>query len=139
MGQRFHERGSRWKQESQAGRHRIPTPDIGTLEDGRDIVYWALEQSKKYSTGSLLLVGVRDRQMTNVWKCNIPLKVKIFIWMACHDRIQSGSNLRRNIGRVLKNVLLVMFWNQQIIYSVPNCRVPLDLFKGHIRMAKLTN
>ena len=66
-----------------------------TLEDGRDIVYCALEQSKKYSTGSLLLVGVRDRQMMNVWKCNIPLKVKIFIWMASHDRIQLGVQLKK--------------------------------------------
>ena len=45
-----------------------------TLEDRRDIVYWALEQSKKYSTGSLYRFitfgGVRDQQMMNVWKCN---------------------------------------------------------------------
>jgi hypothetical protein len=92
-----------------------------TLGDGRDIVYWALEQSKKYSTGSLYMFitsgGVRDQQIMNVWKCNIPLKVKIFIWMASHNRIQSGVQLRRNNGRVLKNVLLVMFWKQQIIYS----------------------
>ena len=65
-----------------------------TLEDRRDIVYWALEQSKKYSTCLLYRFitsgGVRDQQMMNVWKCNIPLKVKIFIWMASHVRIQSG-------------------------------------------------
>jgi hypothetical protein len=31
----------------------------------------------------------------NVWKCNIPLKVKIFIWMASHDRIQLGVQLKK--------------------------------------------
>ena len=70
-----------------------------TLEDGRDKVYWALEQSRKYSTGSLYRYitsgGVRDQQMMHVWKCNIPLKVKIFIWMAAHDRIQSGVQLKK--------------------------------------------
>jgi hypothetical protein len=34
-------------------------------------------------------------QMMNVWQCNIPLKVKIFIWMAVHDRIQSGVQLKK--------------------------------------------
>jgi hypothetical protein len=33
--------------------------------------------------------------MMNVWKCNIPLKVKIFIWMAAHDIIQSGVQLKK--------------------------------------------
>jgi len=28
--------------------------------------------------------------MMLIWKCNIPLKVKIFLWMAIHDRIQWG-------------------------------------------------
>jgi hypothetical protein len=58
------------------------------LEAGRDRVDWALEQSKRFTTSSLYKFittgGVRDQQMINVWKCNIPLKVKIFIWMAAH-------------------------------------------------------
>ena len=33
--------------------------------------------------------------MMNVWKCNISLKVKIFIWMASHDRIQLGVQLKK--------------------------------------------
>ena len=39
--------------------------------------------------------GIRDQQMMNVWKCSIPLKVKIFIWMAAHDIIQSGVQLKK--------------------------------------------
>ena len=70
-----------------------------TLPEGRDRVVWALEKSKKYSTSSLYKLltsgGVRDSQMMLIWKCNIPLKVKIFIWMAVHDIIQSGVQLKK--------------------------------------------
>lgn len=64
-----------------------------TLTEGRDRVYWGLEQSGKYTSRSLYKLmttgGVRDMQMMMIWKCNIPFKVKIFMWMAIHDRIQS--------------------------------------------------
>ena len=33
--------------------------------------------------------------MMAVWGCDIPLKVKIFIWMLAHDRIQSAVQLRK--------------------------------------------
>jgi hypothetical protein len=69
------------------------------LGEGRDKMFWALEQSRKYTSGSLYRAitfgGVRDQRLMNVWKCNIPLKVKIFIWMAAHDRIQSGVQLKK--------------------------------------------
>jgi len=65
-----------------------------TLTDGRDQVSWALEKSKQYTTRSLYKAlttwCVRDIRMMTVWSCDIPLKVKIFIWMASHDRIQSA-------------------------------------------------
>jgi hypothetical protein len=58
-----------------------------------------LGNSRKYSTSSLYKImtsgGLRDSQMMTVWKCNIHLKVKIFIWMAVHDRIQSGVQWKK--------------------------------------------
>ena len=39
--------------------------------------------------------GVVDRRMMTVWQCNIPLKVKIFLWIAVHDRIQCGVQLKK--------------------------------------------
>jgi len=33
--------------------------------------------------------------MMLIWKYNIPLKVKIFLWMAIHDRIQCGVQLKK--------------------------------------------
>jgi hypothetical protein len=32
--------------------------------------------------------------MMMIWKCSIPLKVKIFMWMAAHDRIQCAVQLK---------------------------------------------
>jgi len=39
--------------------------------------------------------GIVDIQMMAVWKCNNPLKVKNFLWMAADDRIQSGVHLKK--------------------------------------------
>ena len=65
----------------------------------RDEVFWALERSHKYLANSLYKLmtsgGVQDVQMMLIWKCNIPLKVKIFLWMATHDRIQCGVQLKK--------------------------------------------
>ena len=70
-----------------------------SLSDGRDEVFWALERSQQYSAKSLYNLmtfgGVQDVQMMLIWKCNIPLKVKIFLWMAIHDRIQCGVQLKK--------------------------------------------
>jgi len=70
-----------------------------TLSDGREMVFWALENSRKYSTSSLYKIMtsgvVRDSQMMTVWKCNIPSKIKIIIWMAAHDRSQSRVQLKK--------------------------------------------
>ena len=39
--------------------------------------------------------GVRGPIMMEVWKCKVPLKIQIFLWMAFHDRIQSAAQLRK--------------------------------------------
>jgi hypothetical protein len=62
------------------------------LTEGKDLVTWNLDKTSKYSARSLHKFmtngGITDNRMMSVWKCCIPLKVKIFIWMATHDRIQ---------------------------------------------------
>ena len=56
------------------------------LSNGTDVVRWALEKSGKYSTSSLYKAltfgGVKDIRATLIWNSPIPLKVKIFFWMA---------------------------------------------------------
>jgi hypothetical protein len=69
------------------------------FSEGRDEVFWALERTKKYSVRSLYRWmtsrGMIDRHMLLIWKCNIPLKVKVFMWMASHDRIQCAVQLKK--------------------------------------------
>jgi len=33
--------------------------------------------------------------MMKAWNCRIPLKIKLFLWMAFHDKIQSAVQLRK--------------------------------------------
>lgn len=70
-----------------------------TLSDGPDSVSWAVERSGKYSKRSLYKMmtsgGVVDFRSMLIWKCVVPLKVRIFLWMANHDRIQCGVQLKK--------------------------------------------
>jgi hypothetical protein len=70
------------------------------LSNGTDVVRWTLEKSGKYTTSSLYKAmtfgGVTDTRAMLIWKSPIPLKVKIFFWMAIHDRIQCGVQLKKN-------------------------------------------
>jgi hypothetical protein len=54
-----------------------------------------LEKSGKYSTKSmykyLLHRGVNNKRMRRLWKSKLPMKMKIFIWLAFQNRIQSGE------------------------------------------------
>jgi len=38
---------------------------------------------------------VKDTRAMLIWKSPVPLKVKIFFWMAMHDRIQCGVRLKK--------------------------------------------
>ena len=82
-----------------------------TLSDGREMVFWALENSRKYSTSSLYKImtsgGVRDSQMMTVWKCNIHLKVKISFGWQFMIESNLGCSGRKSNGLVRRNVPLV--------------------------------
>jgi hypothetical protein len=59
---------------------------------------WVLDPKGRYTTKSLYRTmkdgGVRDVSEA-IWKCMIPLKIQIFMWMAFHDRIQSAVQLKK--------------------------------------------
>ena len=38
--------------------------------------------------------GLRDPRMVDMWKSNMPLKVKIFVWMCVRGRIQVAKDLK---------------------------------------------
>lgn len=39
--------------------------------------------------------GVINKRMQRVWGCKLPLKIKVFLWLACQGRLQTGVALKR--------------------------------------------
>ena len=59
----------------------------------------ALNKNRKFSSQSLyreiLNPGVVDARMRDLWKENVPLKIKIFVWMCFRGRIQVTAELKK--------------------------------------------
>ena len=75
-------------------------------EEVDDVVIWALEPSGNFSAKSLYRFMKTSREvdirMTNLWKMKLPLKIKIFLWMLWHDRVQTGEQLKIRKGKGLE-------------------------------------
>ena len=39
--------------------------------------------------------GVVNKRMKRVWKSKLPMKLKVFLWLAFHDRLQTGVELKK--------------------------------------------
>ena len=69
------------------------------LEEGRDELTWCFEKSGQYSTKSLYQFmangGVSDPLLSSIWKCRVPLKIQIFMWMTFRDSIHSKVQLKK--------------------------------------------
>jgi hypothetical protein len=54
------------------------------LSSESDKVSWGLTKKKVFTTGSLYRFvthrGVNSKMARRIWKCKIPLKIRIFIW-----------------------------------------------------------
>jgi hypothetical protein len=66
-----------------------------------DSVCWNLESSGKFTTASLYkeltFPGVSNTWMLNIWTATLPLKIKIFLWQICNDKLQTAEQLgKRN-------------------------------------------
>jgi hypothetical protein len=63
-----------------------------------DEVSWALSSSKTFTSQSLYKFlthgGVSNRFAMKIWKCRVPLKIRIFSWQLLHDRIQTAQQLK---------------------------------------------
>jgi hypothetical protein len=70
----------------------------GTLTDSDDEISWALTTNKKLSTKSLYRFltngGIPSIIAWKIWKCKLPLKIRIFLWLAFQDRIQTAQQLK---------------------------------------------
>lgn len=79
--------------------------NLNTLLDGvvlnndNDFVKWAFESSGKYTTKSLYrnvsFRGVIAVMRQKLWKNRLPMKIKVFLWLATQDRIQTGVQLKK--------------------------------------------
>ena len=62
-----------------------------TLSDQRDRVIWQFDPKGSYSVRTLYRFivdpGCKDQWMINIWNTKLPLKIQIFLWMLCHDRL----------------------------------------------------
>ena len=71
------------------------------ITEEEDIMIWKLEKKGKFSSKSLYRYmidgGLIDTKMKGVWKARIPQKIKIFLWMAWKDKLQTAEQLvKRN-------------------------------------------
>lgn len=72
--------------------------EVVQITEDDDKLVWALEPSGKFSSKSLyrLMVnpGEVDTRMRDMWEVKMPLKIKVFLWMLWHDRVQTGEQLK---------------------------------------------
>jgi hypothetical protein len=72
---------------------------LGSLNITRidDVIEWGLSPSKSFTTSSLYKFlahgGVNSRMAKKIWKCKIPIKIKIFLWQTFQNRIQTATQL----------------------------------------------
>jgi len=65
----------------------------------QDDVEWALDPSKNFTTKSLYRFlthrGVQVKEVDNIWKTSLPMKIKVFLWQLSHNKLQSAVALKR--------------------------------------------
>ncbi|KAJ4780973.1 RNA-directed DNA polymerase (reverse transcriptase)-related family protein [Rhynchospora pubera] len=68
------------------------------LLDDDDIVTWKGGSQISFSTKDMYLWlddrGVNSPFFNNIWKLKIPLKIQIFLWLLCKDRLLTRTKLR---------------------------------------------
>lgn len=112
------------------------------ITEGGDKVTWVLEKSGIYTTKSMYRMlahrGVVNYRMRKVWGSKIPLKIKIFLWLAMQNRLQTGVNLK---GRKWKGSHMCMICNapettDHILFFLHHCEIHLVLHQGSSGMGK---
>jgi hypothetical protein len=70
-----------------------------TLTNIPDSVTWCLEKKGIFTTAShynaMFFSGYENKWMMCIWEAKIPLKIKIFLWQVCNDKIQSAEQLKK--------------------------------------------
>lgn len=60
---------------------------------------WCLEKTGVFTTSSLYnaltFPGMQNKWMISIWTAALPLKIKIFLWQVCNDKVQSAEQLAK--------------------------------------------
>ena len=77
----------------------IDKMDAINLLPGSDLVEWKLTPNRQFTVkscyGFLNDGGLRSKFQEDIWKVVVPLMVKIFTWLATHDKTLSREKLER--------------------------------------------
>jgi hypothetical protein len=65
----------------------------------------------------LSAVGV-DRSFKQLWKANIPLKIKIWLWFIWHNAITTKDNIKKESGLVVSFASFALLMKASLIYSL---------------------
>jgi len=49
--------------------------------------------------GSLVI----NKRVNKLWKNRVPMRIKVFMWMAMQGKLQIGVNLKKKIGKGNRN------------------------------------
>jgi hypothetical protein len=64
------------------------------MSSEEDEISWGLSELKVFTTNSLYKFlttgGIRSSLACKIWKCKVPLKIKVFLWQAFQDRVQTA-------------------------------------------------
>jgi hypothetical protein len=68
---------------------------------GRDLVFWALDNSRRFTTKSLYIFrtngDVKNPVYKKNWNCKVPLKIKVFLWQIYNGKIQAVAVLEKRV------------------------------------------
>ena len=73
------------------------------LNSEKDKVTWVLEKSGWFTTKSMyrwfLHRGVLNKRLCRIWKCRLPVKIKMFLWQISNNRLPTGAELKKRNWR----------------------------------------
>ena len=64
-----------------------------------DEIKWVYEKSGCFTTRSMYRLmtfrGVVNKRLIKLWNSRLPMKLKVFMWLAVQDRLQTGLSLKK--------------------------------------------
>ncbi len=104
------------------------------LTDGRDGIKWRWTQSEVFLVKSMYLFlqdsGVIDERFAHLWKLNLPLKVKIFVWLVLRRRMLTADLLLKRGWNGNGNCALCLGANETADHLFAGCAFTNSLLES---------